>query len=169
MHSFKTASERYVQTRHLSKICFGEAMNPDRGPSSILRPLVVFRGVREAACVVQPWGLLKRCYWLGRRCVFGNRMADFILERGIVCIISEGCIQKRGLMRLKSKPLEVAAEIRRRISLRRGWVGRPQSHSRNIREFGMNCWRTWLLAIRTDSLIRINGSDRSKRFHKRIL
>jgi hypothetical protein len=56
----------------------------------------MFRRIREAVRVAQPWGLLKgRWYELGRRGGFGNGVVDLIPDECIVPIVGEGRSQER--------------------------------------------------------------------------
>ncbi len=62
----------------------------------------MFRRIREAVRVAQPWGLLEgRWDELGRRGGFGDGVVDLIPDECIVAIVAEGCSQER------LNPLEV--------------------------------------------------------------
>ncbi len=56
----------------------------------------MFRRIREAVRVAQPWGLLEgRWYELGRRGGFGDGVVDLIPDECIVPIVGEGRSQQR--------------------------------------------------------------------------
>jgi hypothetical protein len=91
---------RCLKVCHVSEIFLMEIAEPDIHRAELLLEhnvhiLAMFRRIREAACVAEPWGLLEgRCYWSGRRGGFGDSVVDLVPDL-IVRFVGEYCIQER--------------------------------------------------------------------------